>query len=102
MSTTTFDTAVTQARDLLRWHSPLRTELWAARLTAGLEPGQVGPFLRELAEDGSAESRLTLVALAAVNAADRAGVDLPPGDAVEELPAGAAAAGTYAGAGDER
>lgn len=61
--------AVTQARDLLRWHSPLRTELWAARLTAGLEPDRVEPFLRELAEDGSAESRLTLVALAAVNAA---------------------------------
>ncbi|MFC4122712.1 hypothetical protein [Nonomuraea zeae] len=67
MSTTAFSTAVTQARDLLRWRSPLRTELWAARLTAALEPGEVDPFLRALADDGSAEARLTLAALAAVN-----------------------------------
>ncbi|SDM27351.1 hypothetical protein [Nonomuraea jiangxiensis] len=69
---TTFDTAVAQARDLLRWRSPLRTELWAGRLAAGLEPGQVEPFLRRLAEDGSAESRLTLAALAAVDQAAEA------------------------------
>ncbi|RSN07392.1 hypothetical protein DMB42_22280 [Nonomuraea sp. WAC 01424] len=72
MSTTAFSTAVAQARDLLRWRSPLRTELWAARLAAGLEPGEVEPFLRELAADGSAESRLTLAALAAVDITDRA------------------------------
>ncbi|MEU5863207.1 hypothetical protein ABZ815_18685 [Nonomuraea sp. NPDC047529] len=67
MSTTAFSAAVAQARDLLRWRSPLRTELWAARLTAGLEPDEVEPFLRELAEDGSAESHLTLAALAAID-----------------------------------
>ncbi|MGR6915307.1 hypothetical protein ACU635_13765 [[Actinomadura] parvosata] len=70
MSTTMFDTATTQARDLLRWRSPLRTELWAARLTAELEEGDgVGraAFLRRLAEDGSPEARLTLAALAIVN-----------------------------------
>ncbi|MFF0775001.1 hypothetical protein ACFYUK_39375 [Nonomuraea wenchangensis] len=66
MSTSTFRTAITQARDLLRWRSPLRTELWAARLMADLEPEQVEPFLRELTGDGSAEARLTLAALAAV------------------------------------
>ncbi|MEV4565519.1 hypothetical protein AB0K12_17295 [Nonomuraea sp. NPDC049419] len=68
MSSTAFDTAITQARDLLRWRSPLRTELWAARLTAGLEgPGQVEEFLRRAAEDGGMEARLALTALAAVN-----------------------------------
>ncbi|WP_165975164.1 hypothetical protein [Nonomuraea deserti] len=68
MSTEAFSTAVGQARDLLRWRSPLRTELWAARITAGLEPAQVRPFLGELAADGGPEARLTLVALAAVDA----------------------------------
>ncbi|MCF6476923.1 hypothetical protein FAF44_52750, partial [Nonomuraea sp. MG754425] len=47
MSKKAFDTAITQARDLLRWRSPLRTELWAARLTAELEapgrPDESGP-----------------------------------------------------------
>ncbi|TDC09970.1 hypothetical protein E1267_05970 [Nonomuraea longispora] len=46
----------------------MRTELWAARITAGLAPEQVRPFLDELAADGGPEARLTLVALAAVNA----------------------------------
>ncbi|GAA2213375.1 hypothetical protein GCM10009850_088370 [Nonomuraea monospora] len=68
MSTTTFDTAIRQARDLLRWRSPLRTELWAARLTAELEAsGQVEEFLRRSAKDGGQEARLGLAALAAVN-----------------------------------
>ncbi|MBB5773786.1 hypothetical protein [Nonomuraea jabiensis] len=67
MSTTAFTTAIAQARDLLRWCSPLRTELWAARLAADLEPDQVDPFLRQLSEDGRTEARLTLAALAAVN-----------------------------------
>ncbi|MGN9847127.1 hypothetical protein ACTMTI_54500 [Nonomuraea sp. H19] len=101
MSTTAFDTAIVQARDLLRWRSPLRTELWAARLTAGLEPDQVGPFLRELAEDGSAESRLTLVALAAVNADAPAGYSGDGGseDAdVPDEPPGEVAPGAYAAA----
>ncbi|QYC44323.1 hypothetical protein Nocox_33780 [Nonomuraea coxensis DSM 45129] len=66
MSTSTFRTAIGQARDLLRWRSPLRTELWAARLLADLEPEHVEPFLRELTGDGGAEARLTLAALAAV------------------------------------
>ncbi|MET7337264.1 hypothetical protein [Nonomuraea sp. NPDC005650] len=73
MSTTAFTTAIAQARDLLRWRSPLRTELWAARLAADLEPDQVEPFLGELIEDGGAEGRLTLAALAAVNPASEAG-----------------------------
>ncbi|MFI9592523.1 hypothetical protein [Nonomuraea sp. NPDC052265] len=81
MSTTAFSAAVSQARDLLRWRSPLRTELWAARLTAGLEPDEVEPFLLELAEDGSAESRLTLAALAAVDRPGWTGTDpLPDAD----------------------
>jgi hypothetical protein len=67
VSTTPFTTAITQARDLLRWRSPLRTELWAARLTATLQPDEVRPFLRQLTGDGSAEARLILAALAAVN-----------------------------------
>ncbi|MFC5824272.1 hypothetical protein [Nonomuraea insulae] len=68
MSTTMFDTAITQARDLLRWRSPLRTELWAARLTAELETGgKVAEFLRRAKEDGRQEARLALAALAAVN-----------------------------------
>ncbi|MEU6783510.1 hypothetical protein ABZ912_30310 [Nonomuraea angiospora] len=69
MSTTAFTTAIAQARDLLRWCSPLRTELWAARLAADLEPDQVEPFLRQLAEDGRTEARLALAALAAVDPA---------------------------------
>ncbi|MCK2212465.1 hypothetical protein MF672_001425 [Actinomadura sp. ATCC 31491] len=68
MSTSTFSTAITQARDLLRWRSPLRTELWAARLAGALEPDQAEPFLRELVADGGSEARLTLAALAAVTA----------------------------------
>ncbi|MFI7610128.1 hypothetical protein ACIBP6_02685 [Nonomuraea terrae] len=71
MSTPAFDTVITQARDLLRWRSPLRTELWAARLTAELqESGQAEPFLRRLREDGGQEARLTLAALAAVGGAE--------------------------------
>ncbi|TYB67747.1 hypothetical protein FXF51_13300 [Nonomuraea sp. PA05] len=91
MSTTTFDTAIRQARDLLRWRSPLRTELWAARLTAELEAsGQVEEFLRRSAKDGGQEARLGLAALAAVNGPvetstpliavnDPAETDAPPG-----------------------
>ncbi|MEU6795167.1 hypothetical protein ABZ907_26005 [Nonomuraea wenchangensis] len=79
MSTSTFRTAIAQARDLLRWRSPLRTELWAARLMADLEPEQVEPFLRELAGDGSAEARLTLAALAAVAPPDQDGEIAEPG-----------------------
>ncbi|MFI9836403.1 hypothetical protein ACIHFD_05185 [Nonomuraea sp. NPDC051941] len=69
MSTTAFSTAIAQARDLLRWCSPLRTELWAARLAADLEPDQVEPFLRQLSEDGRTEARLALAALASVDPA---------------------------------
>ena len=69
VSTTAFTTAITQARDLLRWRSPLRTELWAARLTATLRPTEVRPLLRRLTEDGSPEALLTLAALAVVETA---------------------------------
>ncbi|MEV4366004.1 hypothetical protein AB0J71_02975 [Nonomuraea sp. NPDC049637] len=93
--------AVGQARDLLRWRSPLRTELWAARLTAALEPDEVGPFLRELAEDGSAESRLTLAALAAVDRTGWAGAESSPeseaGAGAESSPESESAAGARPG-----
>ncbi|MGW4799797.1 hypothetical protein ACWEPC_46015 [Nonomuraea sp. NPDC004297] len=65
MSTTTFATAITQARDLLRWRSPLRTELWAARLIAELEEaGELEAFLRRAEEDGGVAARLALASLA--------------------------------------
>ncbi|MDP4502705.1 hypothetical protein [Nonomuraea turcica] len=83
MSTSAFTTAIAQAHDLLRWHSPLRTELWAARLTASLEQDQVAAFLRELAEDSGAEARLTLVALAAVNPSPSPGGAAPSAEADE-------------------
>ncbi len=47
----------------------MRTELWAARLVSGLEAGDVGGFVRELVGAGTAEARLTLAALAAVDTA---------------------------------
>jgi hypothetical protein len=85
VSTTAFDTAITQARDLLRWRSPLRTELWAARLTAELEASeQVEAFLRRSAEDGGQEARLALAALAAVNGQGAQGPYAAAGDAVAE------------------
>ncbi|MGW0805609.1 hypothetical protein [Nonomuraea sp. NPDC002799] len=87
MSTTTFDTAITQARDLLRWRSPLRTELWAARLAGALEPDEVEPLLRRLAADGGTEARLTLAALAAVGEpGERAAVNEPGGPAAANEP----------------
>ncbi|GAB2934077.1 hypothetical protein GCM10027203_38310 [Nonomuraea fastidiosa] len=89
MSTSAFDTAITQARDLLRWRSPLRTELWAARLTAELEgSGQVEEFLRRATEDGGMEARLALAALAAVNRpATAPGVTPAPAPGETPLPA---------------
>lgn len=79
---TAFDTAITQARDLLRWRSPLRTELWAARLAAELEEaGEAEEFSRRAAEDGRLEARLAVAAMAAL--------DRPAEDPVEgegELP----------------
>lgn len=62
-----YATAITEARDLLRWRSPLRTELWAGRLTAQLQPDEVAPFLDRLAADPSPEAHLTLAALKAVD-----------------------------------
>lgn len=61
-------TAITQARDLLRWRSPLRTELWASRLTTtwGQDDGE--DFVEGLERTGRPESRLALAALAAVGA----------------------------------
>ncbi|MET7461236.1 hypothetical protein [Nonomuraea sp. NPDC005501] len=70
MSTPAFTTAVTQARDLLRWRSPLRTELWASRLMGGLDPADARGLVRELVEAGTPEGRLTLAALAAVATPD--------------------------------
>lgn len=92
MSTTGFDTTISQARDLLRWRSPLRTELWAARLAAEVQADET--LLPRLAQDGSAEARLALAALAAVHPvvpdaedADVIGPELPAGrEAVGSLP----------------
>ncbi|MEV0232640.1 hypothetical protein [Nonomuraea sp. NPDC050786] len=97
MSSTAFSTAIGQARDLLRWRSPLRTELWAARLTADLQPDEAEPFLRRLVEDGSAEARLTLAALSAVNASAEAN---PPTGEDASLSAGAGTGPAAGGAVD--
>ncbi|GAA3667179.1 hypothetical protein GCM10022224_034160 [Nonomuraea antimicrobica] len=105
MSSTAFDTAITQARDLLRWRSPLRTELWAARLTSELEAaGQAAEFLRRAADDGGQEARLALAALAAVNGpAEAAGDDRPftaaGGGVAESLPGWARRMGRVTGDG---
>ncbi|MFI6598239.1 hypothetical protein ACIBHX_18435 [Nonomuraea sp. NPDC050536] len=68
MSSEVVGTAITQARDLLRWRSPLRTELWASRLTTtwGQDDGE--DFVERLEQAGRPESRLALAALAAVEA----------------------------------
>ncbi|MEU0570573.1 hypothetical protein ABZ297_34995 [Nonomuraea sp. NPDC005983] len=99
MSTSTFDTAINQARDLLRWRSPLRTELWAARLTASLRPEEREPFLRRLVSDQSDEARLILAALAAVTPegldALTGGNDVPPDDFDTSAGPGAADAGVF-------
>ncbi|MGI5274076.1 hypothetical protein ACQEUU_33420 [Nonomuraea sp. CA-218870] len=63
---TTYDRAIEQARDLLRWRSPLRTELWASRLAAEADQD----LLDGLARSERPEARLALAALAAVDAAD--------------------------------
>ncbi|MEU7739867.1 hypothetical protein [Nonomuraea sp. NPDC049158] len=86
MSTTAYTTAITQARDLLRWRSPLRAELWAARLTATLSPAEVQPLVRQLTEDGSPEARLTLAALATVEPAALEAADIAALEAVEIAP----------------
>ncbi|NUW36073.1 hypothetical protein HTZ77_32350 [Nonomuraea sp. SMC257] len=64
MSTPASTTAITQARDLLRWRSPLRTELWASRLMAGQAPAEARRFVQELVEADRPEARLALAALA--------------------------------------
>ena len=103
MSTTAFDATISQARDLLRWRSPLRTELWAARLSADLRGDDL--FLARLAKDRSQEARLALAALTSLNAphSDPAG-DKPDepeeaGDALIEpyLTAGREAVGSLPG-----
>ncbi|WP_344576269.1 hypothetical protein [Nonomuraea roseoviolacea] len=82
MSTPALTTAITQARDLLRWRSPLRTELWASRLMAGLEPAEARGFVQELVAAGRPETRLTLAALSALAVTTAAGTepdaDVPP------------------------
>ncbi|NUR91185.1 MAG: hypothetical protein HOY71_44525 [Nonomuraea sp.] len=52
---------VRQAKDLLRWRSPLRTELWASRLAAAPGFEEVRGQLQ-----GSVEAELAIAALAAV------------------------------------
>ncbi|MEV2265449.1 hypothetical protein [Nonomuraea africana] len=58
--------AVRQARDLLRWRSPLRAELWASRLAAAGPEGTAEPLRRRAAKDHTREAHLLLTALAAV------------------------------------
>lgn len=88
MSTTAFDTTISQAHDLLRWRSPLRTELWAARLTAEVQTDET--LLPRLVQDGRAEARLALAALAAVNPGE-------PDAIGPQLRAGREAAGSLPG-----
>ncbi|MFB9528620.1 hypothetical protein [Nonomuraea roseola] len=60
--------AVRQARDLLRWRSPLRAELWASRLAAAAGPeGTAEPLVRRATKDRTREARLLLTALAALS-----------------------------------
>ncbi|MEU4544133.1 hypothetical protein [Nonomuraea dietziae] len=59
--------AVRQARDLLRWRSPLRAELWASRLAASGPEGTAEPFVRRATKDRTREARLLLTALAALS-----------------------------------
>lgn len=64
-----YTTAIGQARDLLRWRSPLRTELWASRIAGSWLPEGIDEALTlvdQLAQDGSPESRVALAALKAV------------------------------------
>ncbi|WP_219510219.1 hypothetical protein [Nonomuraea ceibae] len=84
MSTTAFDTTINQARDLLRWRSPLRTELWAARLTADLEAAGDDGLLAQLVRDDRTEARLTLAALAALHPIEDEATAPPPDTAEGE------------------
>ncbi|MET9341267.1 hypothetical protein [Nonomuraea sp. NPDC003804] len=61
--------AVRQARDLLRWRSPLRAELWASRLAASWRDDEeaAGSFLARVARDDTPEARLVLTALASLS-----------------------------------
>ncbi|MBB3731238.1 hypothetical protein [Nonomuraea dietziae] len=60
--------AVRQARDLLRWRSPLRAELWASRLAAASGPeGTAEPLVIRATKDRTREARLLLTALAALS-----------------------------------
>ncbi|MFG1945288.1 hypothetical protein [Nonomuraea sp. NPDC048826] len=61
---TTYDRAIEQARDLLRWRSPLRTELWAARLAAEEDHD----LLDRLTGSERPEAKLAIAALAALGA----------------------------------
>lgn len=61
---TTYNRAIEQARDLLRWRSPLRTELWASRLASEADQDLLG----QLAGADRPEARLALAALAAIEA----------------------------------
>ncbi|MGW5685561.1 hypothetical protein [Nonomuraea sp. NPDC003754] len=70
--------AVRQARDLLRWRSPLRAELWASRLAASWRDDEQAArsFLARVARDDTPEARLILTALASLSQLPEA--DEPP------------------------
>ncbi|WP_327090150.1 hypothetical protein OIE66_05885 [Nonomuraea sp. NBC_01738] len=72
--------ATAEARDLLRWRSPLRTELWASRLASGfgVDPLDDEAFLQSLGDDPGQEAALTLVALAAISSPEAAAATPPP------------------------
>ena len=66
-----FAKVVAEGGDLLRWRSPLRTELWASRITASWLPDggtDSDALLERAAKDGGQEARLLLAALAVVGA----------------------------------
>ncbi|MFC5815834.1 hypothetical protein [Nonomuraea harbinensis] len=83
---TTYDRAIEQARDLLRWRSPLRTELWAARLVSEGDPDLLG----ELAGSERPEARLATAALATLELPDdlitTASATPYDAEAVQEIP----------------
>jgi hypothetical protein len=67
MTSERYQAAVGQARDLLRWRSPLRAELWASRLAAELaEEREAGALDTALAADPSREAALIAAALSSV------------------------------------
>ncbi|MFE3452848.1 hypothetical protein ACFXJ8_28370 [Nonomuraea sp. NPDC059194] len=93
--------AVRQARDLLRWRSPLRAELWASRLTAEWHDDDEArrSFMELATRDDTPEARLITTALASV-AQPPAADDVTDGDATANEISAAKTTGDEAIAGE--